>query len=297
MTPVDLKAVCQVDRDAFEHYRRQQRELSPPLRLRTPENMNAAIRRPQPGVVIESPPGHIVGYCFTHIWGSLGWLGTLGVTPAQQGFGFGRAVITAGLDVLRRAGCATLALETMPESGKNLALYIGLGLTPVHMTLLCQGMPDFAPDTSFELWAGGDELRRVAGQIVPGLDPTPAARWLSDESAGETLIWRKNGQPVAFAALRGAPRRLDFVPAYLTVEAAACLPEVADHWSRYLSEIQVFAHLRNKTGLVLPINTHQIALLRATVQAGFRIAHTRVRLQSGDLIGPPDALLTVTLAM
>ena len=57
MQPTDLKAVCQIDRDAFETYRRQQRQLTRPLRLRTPENMNAAMRRPTPGVVVESPPG------------------------------------------------------------------------------------------------------------------------------------------------------------------------------------------------------------------------------------------------
>jgi mycothiol synthase len=130
MRPADLKAVCQIDRDAFETYRRQQRQLTRPLRLRTPENMNAALRRPMPGVVIESPPGRIAGYCFTHIWGSFGWLGTLGVAPSQQGSGLGRAVTAAGLRVLREAGCRVLALETMPESGKNLALYIRLGLEP-----------------------------------------------------------------------------------------------------------------------------------------------------------------------
>lgn len=34
----------------------------------------------------------------------------------------------AGLELLRQAGCQTLALETMPESGKNIALYARLGL-------------------------------------------------------------------------------------------------------------------------------------------------------------------------
>ncbi len=46
ITPADLKVIAQIDRDAFEQYRRQQRQLVRPLRLRTPENMNAAIRRP-----------------------------------------------------------------------------------------------------------------------------------------------------------------------------------------------------------------------------------------------------------
>ena len=297
MLPADLKAVCQIDRDAFEAYRRQQRQLTHPLRLRTPENMNAAVRRPTPGVVIELPPGRIAGYCFTHVWGSLGWLGTLGVAPAQQGTGLGRTVIAAGLRVLREAGCRVLALETMPESGKNLALYIRLGLEPRYITLLCQGAPNAAPETHFEPWAGGDELRTVAARFMPGLDPTPAARWLADEFAGDTVIWREAGQPVAFAMLRGAPRRIDNIPTYLTVEAAACLPEAADDWPRYLGEMQTYAEQQGKYGVVLPVNTSQVKLLRYTLEAGFKIAHTRVQMATGEAIGAPDALLMLTLAM
>jgi len=298
MTPADLRIVSQIDRDAFETYRRQQRQLIQPLRLRTPENMNTAVRRPYPGVVIEAPPGHIVGYCFTHVWGSLGWLGTLGVTPSQQGAGYGRAVTAAGIDLLRQAGCTTLALETMPESGKNLALYIRLGLEPRCLTLLCQGAPSPAAETTYVRWmAGNDDLRAVAGGLTPGLDPTPAARWLVTEHAGDTLVWYEDGQPAAFAILRGAPRRIESIPTYLTIEAAACLPDAAQYWLRYLSEMQTFAIQQGKHGLVLPINTEQIGLLRRTLEAGFRVAHTRVRVMTGPPIGAPDALLMVTLAM
>jgi GNAT superfamily N-acetyltransferase len=289
--------VCQIDRDSFETYRRQYHQLTQPLRLRTPENMNAAIRRPYPGMVIETPPGRIVGYCFTHVWGSLGWLGTLGVVPALQGFGYGRAITEAGIKLLREAGCQTLALETMPESGKNLAMYTRLGLEPRHLTLLCQGAPVPAKDTHFVYWTGSDDLRTIGGKLFPGLDPTPAARWLVDENAGETLIWYENEQPSAFAVLRGAPRRIDMLPTYLTIEVAGCLPEAAAHWPRYLGEMQAFALDEGKHGVVLPVNTEQLALLRQTLNAGFRIAHTRARMVAGPSIGAPDALLVVTLAM
>jgi predicted N-acetyltransferase YhbS len=297
MRPADLKTVCRIDRDAFEMYRRQQRQVAHPYRLRTPENMNAAFRRPYPGVVIESPPGAIAGYCFTHVWGSMGWLGTLGVAPGKQGFGLGRAVISAGLDLLREAGCATLALETMPESGKNLALYTRLGLEPRQLTLLCQGTPRAAEVTHFEMWQGGDDLRRIAGQFAPGLDPTPAARWLEAEGSGETLVWREDGDPVAFAALRGTARRLEGAQVVMTVEVAACLPKAAHHWPRYLREMEAYAERQGKAGLALPVNTRQIDLLRRALEDGFHIAHTRVRMAEGDSLGAPDALLMLTLAM
>lgn len=297
MTPADLKIVCQIDRDAFEAYHRQQRRLLQPLRLRTPENMNAAVRRPYPGVVIESPPGQIAGYCFTHVWGSLGWLGTLGVAPRSQGFGLGRAVIAGGLDLLRQAGCTRLALETMPESGKNLAVYTRLGLDAQHLTFVLQGAPPGASVTHYELWDGEGALRDVASQMIPGLDPTPAARWLDDENGGETLVWREDGQPVAFALLRQAARRLENVQSHLNIEVAACLPEAAAHWPRYLSELQTYAHKLQRSGLVLPISAQQMPLLRSLLDMSLQIAYTRVRMVTGAPIGDPDAILMLTLAM
>ena len=296
MTPADLKAVAQIDRDAFEMYRQQRRSVQP-LRLRTAENMNAAVRRPYPGVVVESPPGRVVGYCFTHVWGTLGWLGTLGVTPASQGLGLGRAVTAAGLELLRQAGCQTLALETMPESGKNIALYARLGLEPRSITCLFQGAVLAAESTRFEVWDGGEALRDIAGRLAPGLDPTPAARWVDGEEAGRTLVWREGGQPAAFVVLRHRPRRLEGVQTYLTLEAAACLPQAAEHWPRYLSEMQAYAERLGQLGLVLPVNGRQLALLGAVLAAGLRIVHTRVRMISGHDLGGADDLLLLTLAM
>ncbi|MBN1963046.1 MAG: GNAT family N-acetyltransferase [Anaerolineae bacterium] len=298
MSPADLGIVRQIDRDAFDMMRRQERRPSHALNLRTLDNMRAALRRPHPGVVIEWPPGRVVGYCFTHVWGSLGWLGTLGIAPRSQGIGLGRAVIAAGLDVLRRAGCRVLALETMPDSGKNLALYTRLGLDPRHLTVLCQGAPPQVTSTHFERWNGdGDSLRQIASGLVPGLDPAPAARWLAEEQAGDTLIWSEGGQPVAFAALRAGPRRDEGFPSSLTVEAAACLPEAAHLWPRYLGEMQTHARNQGKSGLVLPVNTHQAVLLRGLLDAGLRIVHTRVRMATGESLGGPESILLMTLAM
>ncbi len=297
ITPADLKVIAQIDRDAFEEYRRQQRQLVRPLRLRTLENMNAAIRRPYPGVVVESPPGQVVGYCFTHVWGSLGWLGTLAVAPSHQGRGLGRAVIAAGLTLLRQAGCQTLALETMPESGKNIALYTRLGLEPRALTLLFQGAVHSAPETTFEVWQGGSTLRDIASRLMLGLDPTPAARWLEDEEAGRTLVWQRDGVPVAFAALRHRVRRPEGLQTHLTVEVAACLPEAASLWPQLLGEMQTYAERLHLMGLVLPVNARQMTLVRATLDAGLLIVHTRVRMIAGDELGSADDVLLLTLAM
>lgn len=299
MEPDDLAIVRQIDRDAFERIRRERGELAGRLRLRTAENIAAAFNRPHPGVVLESPRGRVVGYCFTHVWGSLGWLGTLGLAPDRQGLGLGRALVRAGLGLLEEAGCSTLALETMPDSGRNLALYTRLGLETRRLTLLCEGAPVPARETRWTIWQGEEHaLRAVAGALVPGLDPTPAARWLRDEEAGDTLIWHDNtGEPMCFAALRHAPRRQGSIQAYLTVEAAACLPHAAPEWPRFLAEMQSYARQRSSAGMVFPINGQQSALLFAALESGMRIVHTRVQMARGPALGRPDDVLALTLAM
>ncbi len=298
MTLADLKEVCRIDRDAFQAYRRARRQLTRPLRLRTSANMQTAIRRPYPGVVLEAPPGGpVVGYCFTHVWGKLGWLGTLGITPRRQGLGLGRAVIAGGLALLREAGCTTLALETMPESGKNLALYLSLGLEARYLTLLFRGMPPPAAKTHYRLWKGGVELQMIGAQMLHGFDPTPAAQWLENEGAGQTLVWWEAGRPVAFAALRHAERRLETPQYDLTTEVAACLPQAAEHWPRYLAEMGAYAQQMNRTGIVFPVNAKQQALVQHMLAAELRIVHTRVRMVTGAALGTEDALLMMTLAM
>lgn len=297
MTTADIKDVTRVDRDAFDAYRRGQLQTTRTYPFRTPQNVNAAVRRPHPGVVIEQPKGTLIGYCFTHVWGSLGWLGTLGITPRRQGFGFGRAVIAAGLEALREAGCTTLALETMPESGKNLALYTDEGMEARYLTFAYQGLPRPADAVHYDLWDGGPELRQIAGQIVPGLDPMPSAQWLEDEEAGHTLVWSEDGQPTAFAALRHRSRRLKSLQEYLTCETAACVPAAADRWNDYLREMGAYAKSLGKRGLIFPVNGRQLGLLRAMRALRMRIAYTRVRMVIGDWIGAPDDILLLTLAM
>jgi len=294
----DLDEVNRIDRDAFEAYRREHNQLQRPMRLRTQENMRAAIDRPHAGVVVEWPRGRIVGYCFTHVWGSLGWWGTLGVAPRNQGVGLGRIVIKAGLDVLREAGCQLLALETMPECGKNLALYTRLGLEARQLTMLLQGTPARASRMRFELWDGSDDsIVRISRLLIPGLDPTPAARWIAAEEAGETLIWMEDGEPAAFAVVRSAARRMDGPPAYLTIEVLGCLPRWAYHWPRYLSELQAYAVSQRRAGVVLPVNARQHNLLRGLLSAGMHIAYTRVRMVEGMPLGGPETLVMLTLAM
>ncbi len=298
MTFADLKDVCRIDRDAFQAYRRARRQLTRPLRLRTPANMQAALRRPYSGVVVEAPVGGpVVGYCFTHVWGKLGWLGTLGITPRRQGLGLGRTVIAGGLALLREAGCTTLALETMPESGKNLALYIELGLEARYLTLLFRGAPAPAAETHYRLWEGGPELCQIGEQMVHGFDPTPAAQWLADENAGQTLVWWEGGQPVAFAALRYAERRLETPQSDLTTETFACLPEAAEHWAHYVAEMSAYAQQMGKAGIVFPVNAGQRTLVQKMLAADLRIVYTRVRMVTGAALGAEDALLMMTLAM
>jgi hypothetical protein len=162
---------------------------------------------------------------------------------------------------------------------------------------LCQGTPEAARSTHFELWKDDAALHDVAAALIPGLDPNPAAHWLAAEGAGETLVWWENSRPSAFAVLRRIPRRMEGLQTYLTVEAAGCLPDAVREWPRYLGEMQTYARNLGKSGLVLPISAEQTILLRSALDAGLRIVHTRVRMVAGEFPSGPDTILMLTLAM
>ena len=80
-----------------------------------------------PGGALVIENDGIAAYCFSRQWGTLAWLGPLSVIPAQQGRGLGKKIVRACIAHLQGQGAATIGLEMMAGSGRNLAFYTGLG--------------------------------------------------------------------------------------------------------------------------------------------------------------------------
>ena len=72
----------------------------------------------------------IVAFNMVHLSGAEGWMGPLAVEPAYQGHGFGKVVVSAGLDFLKRNHARVIGLETMPRTVDNIGFYSSLGFVP-----------------------------------------------------------------------------------------------------------------------------------------------------------------------
>ena len=72
--------------------------------------------------------GQLAAFNMVHQSGTEGWMGPIAVRPDRQGSGVGRAIVQAGVDLLRARGATTIGLETMPRTTDNIGFYGTLGL-------------------------------------------------------------------------------------------------------------------------------------------------------------------------
>lgn len=87
------------------------------------------------GAFVAEKSGRIVAFCFSRLWGSVGWLGPLGVLPAEQGKGLGKQIVAAAVESLQAGGATTIGLELAAQSTYNLAFYSRMGFVPQQPTV------------------------------------------------------------------------------------------------------------------------------------------------------------------
>jgi ribosomal protein S18 acetylase RimI-like enzyme len=81
----------------------------------------------------------LAGCVYVELRGDRGYLGLLGVAPAQQGTGLGRKLMGAAENYFREAGCAAIDLRVISARTPLPAFYRHLGYTET-------GTAPFAPD-------------------------------------------------------------------------------------------------------------------------------------------------------
>lgn len=180
MTTFDLENVIMVDLRAGVASSAGYTQLLP----RRKELMSAYLTTG--GGLVAEVDGLFVGFLFWHHWGSLGWLGPLAVDPVHQGYGIGKRLVDAGRAKLNSLGARVVGLETWPQEGKNLTLYSRLSFQWEGFCLLLtrsvthghNGIPQ-APVDDLGL------VRRVAGSVVSGFDPSSAVEFTIRQGLGD----------------------------------------------------------------------------------------------------------------
>lgn len=132
----EISALNAIFSDAFsERYRRDGMTgvRVPPL---NPLIWRFAIEGAGDGAMLwRDGAGAIAAFNLAHASGEEGWMGPLAVREDLQGRGLGRTIVQAGIDRLKRAGCTTIGLETMPRTMDNIGFYASLGFLPQRLTI------------------------------------------------------------------------------------------------------------------------------------------------------------------
>jgi len=162
--------------------------------------------------------GKVVAFNVAHLSGTEAWMGPLAVHPDHQGHGLGKAVVMAGVDLLRASGATVIGLETMPRTMDNIGFYSSLGMNPGYLTLTTTIDGVFAPEMTGRLKAtrlgslaaddledAVNECRALTGRILPGYDFTRELRLTEELALGDTLMLHDGDSLVAFAVCHSVP--------------------------------------------------------------------------------------------
>jgi GNAT superfamily N-acetyltransferase len=156
--------------------------------------------------------GHMVAFNMVHRSGTEGWMGPLAVRPDRQGEGLGSLMVRTGIEWLKNQGATTIGLETMPRTVDNIGFYSRIGLVPGYLTVtLVLDVPRRGPSDTALLSrlgtpeSGIEECRKLAAELLPGVDFTREIALTGELNIGDTTLVREGGDLVAFALWHSTP--------------------------------------------------------------------------------------------
>jgi ribosomal protein S18 acetylase RimI-like enzyme len=244
------------------------------------------------GTLVAEQDGRLVGAIGSARWGSLAWFGPVGVDPALQRSGIGRALVTAWMDVQQARGARLLGLETYAQSGGHVRLYTALGFRPLWLSAALShqvtdraampaGIYRFSALPEAERRQALAALREMAHDVFPGLEWSTEVTGTLAAAAGDALLLAPGDR-----VLGGAVCQVDTLSPgpTLFISVAAVRPDPAAHtgFLRLLAGAEALAWELGRSRVVARVCTRYEAAYYALRAAGFRDEGTMLRLKRGD---------------
>ena len=162
--------------------------------------------------------GKVIAFNVAHKSGTEAWMGPLAVHPDHQGHGLGKAVVSAGMDLLRNRGARVIGLETMPRTMDNIGFYSSLGMNPGYLTLTLTIDGAFAAPMTGQLRSlrlgtlSTDELDSMVkaclaltDSILPGYDFSREIQLTEEMALGDTIMLMSGSTIRGFALCHSVP--------------------------------------------------------------------------------------------
>lgn len=228
--------------------------------------------------------GQMVAFNMVHRSGTEGWMGPLAVRPDRQGEGLGSAMVRTGIEWLRGQGATTIGLETMPRTVDNIGFYSRLGLVPSHLTVtLIHDVTRRVLGEAELLSAGGpawnenlEECRRLANQVLAGVDFTRELALTHELGIGDTTLVREGRHLIAFALWHSTPLAAGRPKDELRVLKLVAANLAA--FDRLIQALQLTAVSERVNRVAIRCQTEFTAAYLRLVDLGFRVHWTDLRM-------------------
>lgn len=250
------------------------------------------------GCFILEDAGQIQAAAFCHTWGKIGWIGPLAVIPEQHLLGLGKKITLQSIEVLKKAGCTTIGLETSPRSNRNIGFYGKLGFLPRSLSIdVIRRVPatgkrersnqhDIVSYSRCSESGKKDFLtkaRFLAKLVAPGLDYSILIDLLPKFKFGETLLFLRHDIPIACAILQTVPTSSEEKPLILRSMAFIGHPKMPNGYFRYIiQDVEAFAGELSLEQIHFRISSHAIRAFNYFLANNFRIIHTDLRMTLSD---------------
>jgi GNAT superfamily N-acetyltransferase len=210
-TAPDIDEINRVFSEAFTERYHRDGMGAVRVPLLNPAVWRYAIDTAGDGALLWRDKSGIAGFNLVHASGTEGWMGPLAVRPNCQGRGLGRAIVAAGIELLRRRGCRVIGLETMPRTIDNIGFYSSLGFRPGHLTISL--VRDVKPATDPAAGAGpgprdGAEVarcRELVAAVSCGADFGREIEVTRACSLGDLSLVSRGDRLAGFALWHSAP--------------------------------------------------------------------------------------------
>lgn len=155
----------------------------------------------------------IAAFNLAHVLGQEGWMGPLAVREDLQSRGLGRTIVEAGIAHLKRHGCTTIGLETMPRTMDNIGFYSTLGFVVAPLTITVTMEQLAVPAPTLLGHAGSAERERHTADIAalttmvrPGADYAREVQLTLRHGLGDVVLMHdEQGRLTGYALFHDVP--------------------------------------------------------------------------------------------
>ena len=245
-------------------------------------------------ILVAELESRVAGTASLTRWGSLGFVGRMGVDPAHQGAGVASAIMREALRRFDSWAVTLVGLDTFPESPKHIHLYQKFGLWPRFLNALM-----YKPVTMDAKTGDGvllstlsdqdqssfiEESRRLTETIYPGLDVSAEIRATRALSLGDTIIVRRGSESLGFAVCHAGPGT--------EAGSGACFvkfgmvdptryPDQA--FAELIRGCESYAAARGAEKITTSVSTARREAYRSMLDHGFKLSSTKVAMASPDV--------------